>query len=164
MPSGRFCSTPAHGTHTTPRTPNVAEPRKLRDFAVNPYIFSAGCTLVADAQQPQQPVHGAQRESPCGNMGTLPVILLVTFLFMYLFMIRPQSRQRSQKEQMLRNLKKNDKVVTIGGILGTVTNVQADSNEVTIKVDDSNNTKIRILRSAIHEVLRDGGEDDKPAA
>ena len=48
---------------------------------------------------------------------------------------------------MLQNLKKNDRVVTIGGIYGTVVNAQKDLDEVTIKVDESTNTKLRMQRS-----------------
>jgi preprotein translocase subunit YajC len=58
---------------------------------------------------------------------------------------------------MRSGLKKNDRVVTIGGILGTVTMVQQGSDEVTIKVDENNNTKLRIKRSAIDRVVAPDG-------
>ena len=51
------------------------------------------------------------------------------------------------------NLKKNDRVVTIGGIYGTVVNVQKDLDEVTIKVDENTNTKLRMQRAAIARVI-----------
>jgi preprotein translocase subunit YajC len=56
---------------------------------------------------------------------------------------------------MLGQLKKGDRIQTIGGVLGTV--VEARDTEVLVKVDESSNTKIRFARSAIHRVL----EDDK---
>ena len=60
----------------------------------------------------------------------------------YVLMIRPERRKRAELSQMLANLKKNDRVVTIGGIFGTVVNVQQGLEEVTIKVDEGSNTKI----------------------
>ena len=45
---------------------------------------------------------------------------------------------------MLDNLKKNDRIVTVGGILGVVTNVDRDKKEVTLKVDESSGVKLRM--------------------
>jgi preprotein translocase subunit YajC len=77
--------------------------------------------------------------------------LAVIFL-MYQFLIaRPQRREQSKRDDMLKQLKKNDPIVTIGGILGTVANLSDDGTEVTIKVDD--NTRLRVRRDAIREVV-----------
>ena len=78
--------------------------------------------------------------------------ILIAVLF-YLLMIRPERRKRAELTAMLSNLKKNDRVVTIGGIYGTVVNVQKDLDEVTIKVDESTNTKLRMQRAAIARVI-----------
>jgi len=48
---------------------------------------------------------------------------------------------------MVQSLSKNDRIQTIGGIIGTVVDIKED--EITLKIDESNNTKIKILRSAI---------------
>jgi preprotein translocase subunit YajC len=81
----------------------------------------------------------------------LPMIIIgVLFYFM---LIRPERTRRSQMEKMIENLKKNDRVVTIGGIYGTVVNVQKGADDITIKVDESTNTKLRILRSSVARVL-----------
>ncbi|MCU0962801.1 MAG: preprotein translocase subunit YajC [Pirellulaceae bacterium] len=85
-------------------------------------------------------------------LGPLFPFLMIAVLF-YLLMIRPERRKRAELAEMLQNLKKNDRVVTIGGIYGTVVNTQRDSDEVTIKVDESTNTKLRMQRSAIARVL-----------
>ena len=74
----------------------------------------------------------------------------------YLMLMRPEQRKRKQQEQLLSNLKKNDRVVTIGGIAGTVVNAAPGSTFVTLRVDDTNNTRLRVLRSAISRV----GEPD----
>jgi preprotein translocase subunit YajC len=83
---------------------------------------------------------------------TLWPILVIGLLF-YLLIMRPQRREQSQREVMLTNLKKNDHVVTIGGIHGVVTNVRREVDEVTIKVDEATNTKLRVSLSAIARVV-----------
>jgi preprotein translocase subunit YajC len=66
---------------------------------------------------------------------------------------------------MLAGLKKNDRVITSSGIYGVVTSVQADADEVTIRVDEASNAKLRLTLSAIARVLGDetGAEAKKEA-
>ena len=70
---------------------------------------------------------------------------------LYFVMDSPQRRERGKRDAMLKNLKKDDRVVTIGGIFGSVANISQDGKEVTLKVDDG--TRIRFRRSAVAEVL-----------
>jgi preprotein translocase YajC subunit len=77
--------------------------------------------------------------------------LIIGVLF-YFMLIAPERRKRKEMEQLLANIKKNDQVVTIGGICGTVVNASPGSAVVTLRVDDGNNTKIKVLRSAISRV------------
>lgn len=91
-----------------------------------------------------------------GGVGMfLPLILIIGI--MYFFMIRPQNKKQKELQKMLDALQKGDKVITIGGIHGTVSSVKKDSNVVTVRVDE--NTKIEFNRSAIASVV-----SDKPAA
>ena len=94
----------------------------------------------------------AQGADGGGPMTILPLIVGIGALF-YFMVLRPETQRRSQQEQMHKSLKKNDRIVTIGGIHGTVVNVASDRDEVTIKVDESNNTRIRINRTAVQTVL-----------
>lgn len=98
-----------------------------------------------------------------GGYGMLAPLVIIFVLF-YFMMIRPERRRRAEMAQMMDNLKKNDRVVTAGGILGTVVNVQKGSEEVTIKIDESTNTKLRILRSSIARVISDNEADAKKDA
>jgi len=99
--------------------------------------------------------------APFGDfMGILPLMAILAVLF-YLMLIRPQRREQATRDAMLAALKKNDKVQTIGGILGTVANISSDGKEVTLKVDD--NTRIKFLRSSIQRVVASGEDADKPA-
>jgi preprotein translocase subunit YajC len=80
------------------------------------------------------------------------VFLPIAVLF-YFMMLRPQRREQTRRQDMLAAVKKNDRVLTIGGVYGVVTNVQRETDEVTIKVDESNNTKLRMTLSSISQVL-----------
>jgi preprotein translocase subunit YajC len=80
--------------------------------------------------------------------------LVIGFLF-YFLLIRPQKAEQAKRQSMLAAVKKNDRVVTIGGIYGVVTNVQKEADEITIKVDESTNTKLRMSFSAIARILGD---------
>ena len=89
-----------------------------------------------------------------------PMLVIVGVMF-YFIMILPERRKRTRLTQMLDSLKKNDRVVTIGGIYGVVVNLQKETHEVTIRVDEGTNSKLRVRRSAIAEVLTDESDDKK---
>jgi len=92
---------------------------------------------------------GQSKQPPPVWMQYLPFILL--FVLMYMFLFRGPRKKQQEHQRMVQSLKKNDRVRTIGGILGTVIDVKDD--EIILKVDESNNTKIRIAVGAISKVL-----------
>lgn len=106
-----------------------------------------GQPLTPAAPQPQA-------GSPFGSL--LPIILIFAVLWIILFL--PQRREKKRRQQMLAVLKRGDRVLTVGGAIGTVVDVKP--NEVTLKVDESTNTRMRFSRSAIQTVLAD---TDEPA-
>jgi preprotein translocase subunit YajC len=73
------------------------------------------------------------------------IMLALVFVVMWLFMIRPQRKQQKELEKFRNELKKGDKVVTVGGIFGTVADIQDRS--VLIKVDGE--TKLRVDKNSI---------------
>ena len=75
----------------------------------------------------------------------LPLILI--FVIFYFFLIRPQQKRQQELQKMVEGLKKGDRVVTSGGIIGVVTSLQNDY--AVIKTGDNENTKMEILKSAI---------------
>jgi preprotein translocase subunit YajC len=88
-----------------------------------------------------------------------PLIAIVV-LFWFLLIV-PQQREKKRRQAMLSELKKNDRVITVGGIYGVVTNVHREADEVTIKVDETANVKIRVTRGSVARVLsRDESSDD----
>ena len=79
----------------------------------------------------------------------LPLILM--FVVFYFLLIRPQQKRQKEHAEMVKNLKKGDRVVTSGGIIGTVHTLQDDY--LVLKVGDQD-TKIEVLRSAIQELRK----------
>ena len=81
------------------------------------------------------------------KLGSLPIFLLM-FVVIYFLMIRPQSIQQKNHQNMLENLKKGDKVLTRGGIIGKIIDFQGKNNSMVIlSIDDS--TNITILKTYI---------------
>ena len=79
----------------------------------------------------------------------LPLILM--FVVFYFLLIRPQQKRQKEQAEMIKNLKKGDRVITSGGIIGTIHTLQDDY--VVLKVGDQD-TKIEILRSGIQELRK----------
>ena len=84
--------------------------------------------------------------NPLFNM--LPVVLI--FIIFYFLLIRPQKKTQDEHKKMVAGLKKNDEVVTSGGIHGTIANVKDDT--VTLKVDD--NVKVEVSKNSIAVMKR----------
>lgn len=100
---------------------------------------------------------GAGTGGALGLMNLLPFVAIIAIF--YFLIIRPQNKKQKETQRMLGALKKGDKVITIGGVHGTITSV--DETGVILKVDD--NTKIKFLRSAISNVVsaKDSGKVEK---
>jgi preprotein translocase subunit YajC len=65
-----------------------------------------------------------------------------------------------KQQDLLKALKRNDRVVTSSGIYGTVANVEREVDRVTLKVDEASNAKLTVTLASIAKVLRDGAADD----
>ena len=89
----------------------------------------------------------ADKVSPgTGALGVLGPILpiLLVFGLYYVLLIRPQSKRQAQDEAMRSSLKKNDRVVTIGGIFGTVAKIDVNAGEITLKINESTRMQMRL--------------------
>ena len=87
----------------------------------------------------------AEGKPAAGNGWSMWIMLALIFGVMYFFMIRPQKKQQKELQNFRDALKKGDKVVTIGGIYGTVTEIK--ENTILIEVD--NGVKIRVSKQAL---------------
>lgn len=86
------------------------------------------------------------QEGPSLLVTLLPLLLI--FVVFYLFIIRPQKKREDQRKAMIEAVKKGDKIVTAGGLHGTVT--QVDDTSVLVQADT--NVKLRIDKNAIANV------------
>ena len=78
------------------------------------------------------------------------ITLILIFVIFYLLLILPQQKRQKQHKKMIEALKKGDEVVTMGGIHGTI--VQLDENTVVLRVDKEKDIKIRVNKAAIAAV------------
>lgn len=110
-------------------------------------------TIVAmapPATQPGQPAPGLGQQI----MGFAPFILMIVVF--YFILIRPQQKKAKAHAELLKQVKPGDKVLTSGGIIGTIITVKEKS--VSIRSAD---TKLEILKSAISDVTERGGESSE---
>lgn len=109
------------------------------------FLFVSFIFFVQNVYAEDSTAVAAQAGSAFG--GLMP--LLIIFVFFYLFLIRPQQKQRKEHEKMLNDLKKDDKIITSGGIYATVISVNADVVEAKI----SDNVRVKIVKSTIVNVV-----------
>lgn len=107
--------------------------------------------LLADGEQPQSGAPG----------WTTLLLFLPMIVVFYLLVMRPARRQEAQRQALVNALKKNDKVLTSAGIIGTVVSVSEKEDEVTVRVDD--NCKLRMVKSSINRNLTQEEAAKKPA-
>ncbi len=86
----------------------------------------------------------------------LPLVLI--FVVFYFLLIRPQQTKQKELKTMLSGLRRGDRVVTAGGILGTVQRVKEGSQE--IEVDIAPNVRVTVLRDTISTVLKPAVAND----
>ena len=98
--------------------------------------------------------------TPQGSMLGMFLPLALIFVIYYIFIIRPKNKKQKETQKMIDALKKGDKIVTIGGIHGTISSTKEQT--VIVKVDE--NTKIEFSRSAIASVITDKAETASGAA
>ncbi len=104
-----------------------------------------------------------QTAAPNQSMSLMSTVVTfgLIFVIFYFLIIRPQNKKQKEMQKMIEAIKKGDKVVTIGGVHGTVQNVK--DSTVVIKVDDD--CKIEFSKSAVATVVarEAAAEGDKPA-
>jgi preprotein translocase subunit YajC len=97
----------------------------------------------------------AQSAAPAGPdmfMTLLPFALI--FIIMWFLIIRPQRTQMKKREEMLKNIRRNDTVVTGGGVIAKVTKVTDGDNELEVEI--AQGVKVKVLRSMVAEVRAKG--------
>jgi preprotein translocase subunit YajC len=86
-------------------------------------------------------------------------LMIIMFAVMYFLIIRPQKQKEKKRQQMITNVRKQDRVVTAGGVHGVVVSVK--ENEVIVRIDDAKDVKIKIDKSAITSISVPKGEQEE---
>jgi preprotein translocase subunit YajC len=86
-----------------------------------------------------------------------PMVLIVVAAWFLLY--RPERERMRKQRELLNNVKKNDRVITAAGIIGTVSSVDREQDRVVLKVDESSNTKITFTLASVNRVLTDADNE-----
>jgi len=132
--------------------------------AESPPSISAGATTRPQGQSGGESegdgptgASGEKKLPPGGPGSYWPMYLMIGgLLLLFLLMGRKPRQEEKKRQEMLSNLKKGDKITTIGGMVGTI--VEMREKDVTVKIDESANTRVKFARWAIRGV---GAPDDE---
>lgn len=118
------------------------------------FLSAMTTTLFAQAE-------GPPAGSAAGSIFPIMLMFFMVLVAMYLLIVLPKQRQNKQVQQLLDSLKKNDKVLLYCGLIGTIFSINKEDGEVILKVDESNNTKLKFSLNAIYMVFpeKDKGEN-----
>ena len=98
-----------------------------------------------------------EQPEPKGFFDGMMFPMILMFVVMYFLLFRGPKKKQQKQKKMLDSIKKNDRIRTLGGILGTV--VEVRENEIILKIDEANNTKMRLARSAVSQIITEPQED-----
>ncbi len=102
-------------------------------------------------------LQAAAKQSSPGGMLSMLLPFILMFVVMYFLILRPQKKKEKARKALLSMAKKNDRVVTAGGVHGTITSVR--ENEIILRIDDAKDVKVKLDRSAIAAVLEVSHEE-----
>jgi len=100
-----------------------------------------------------------QQGQPSAAPFLLPAMLFAMLIFLFLSSRSQKKREQRERDAMFSRMAKNDRVLTVGGIIGTVISVK--DNEVVLKVDESTNTKMTFLKTSVQRILSDEKTDQQ---
>ena len=104
------------------------------------------------------------QDGPNAGIWQLLVYLLPMIAVVYFLMIMPQQQQEKKRRAMIDGLKKNDKVLTTGGIYGTVMSVDAKNDRVVLRVDDERGVKLAVTTASVGRVIESSSEKSAEGA
>lgn len=102
--------------------------------------------------------NGGETTSPSSPFGSMWIFLVGFAAIMYFFMIRPQQKREKERREMLSAVSKGDRVVTNGGLFGTV--VGLTEKTMVLRVSEDPNVKIEFLRGAVSRAVSHDEDDE----
>lgn len=105
---------------------------------------------------------GAAAQGPASFLVSLMPLFLVVVIF-YFFLVRPQQKRMAEFQKLVSELRRGDRVVTTGGLIGTIHRVEANNPDLLLEIAEG--VRVRVQRNAIAEVLAKTGSisDDTPS-
>lgn len=116
--------------------------------ALNSLLMAA---LMAVISLPLWAQEGGGQQGAGGALGMF-VPLIIMFVIFYFLLIRPNQKKEKERQKMINELTKGDKVITSGGIYGLVVGVKPEENKVVLKISD--NTKVEFAKNAVTTKLQ----------
>ncbi len=124
--------------------------------------------VIAQTDAPTDATTGTSTAQPTGAPGTptgpqpsgggsqfvFLALMVGMIAFMFLTSRSTKKREARKREELYAGLAKNNRVLTVGGVIGTIMSVR--DNEVVLKVDETTNTKMTFIKSAIQRTINDG--------
>lgn len=98
---------------------------------------------------------GGAGAGPSQMVSLVPIILM--FVILYFLLIRPQQKRAREHQELLQNLKRNDEVVTSGGIYGKI---QSLTDKVVV-IEIAPNVRIRLVRDQVASIVNSGRQDER---
>ncbi len=115
--------------------------------------------LISSAYAASTPATAAAATGPASFFVSLAPLFLVIIIF-YFFLVRPQQRRMAEYQKLVSGLRRGDRIVTSGGIIGTIHKVETNNPDVTVEIAEG--VRVRVQRNAIAEVLaKTGAVEDK---
>jgi preprotein translocase YajC subunit len=162
-----------HGQENSTPTIGGVEPTSVAESGVAVSEAQDNAPPNAEAVSPAEKVAASVMESSPGTMATVKplkkltlteelisnplnyLLLLIVCVYVYLLFLRPNAGRKESREQIekLKNLKKNDRVVTTAGIHGIISNINSEAGTITLRVDENTNTKLTVDRLSIRSVV-----------
>jgi preprotein translocase subunit YajC len=105
----------------------------------------------------------AQDAGNASNWSGILILLPIPFLLYFMIWL-PQQQQEKKRRSMIETLKKNDKVVTAGGIYGTVVSVDPTQDKLVLRIDDDKGVRMTMTRSSVMRVLDGSSEKGAEAS
>ncbi len=99
---------------------------------------------------------GPTQPAPSGGVNIFFAMMMAMLVFFFLSQRSQQKKRERKRQALFDGISKNDRVLTIGGVIGTVHTVK--DNEVVLKVDESTNTKMTFVKSAVQSVITDDSD------
>lgn len=148
-------ASPAPAASAPPTTTEVVglpQQPPSQTAASTPGVTGAPGTIPAPAARP-----------PGGGDFTFLILMFGLLLFLIIMSVVSSRKEKKRREQLLSSVSTNDRVQTVGGILGTVVELRDD--EVVLRVDENTNTRIRFSKAAVQQIVRkaDGSKPGQTA-